>query len=127
LTFCFVDGDEPGPGWRDGEGGTVVNRRRNKKFRAVKQLENQRGEDNISNFEGNRSRKTDRDRLTLKSDPAPVRVRQMFPLPNNCWRWKRNQTKRFESDPKAHIPPYNLENPPWSDMLCKDFSQGGQC
>ena len=87
----------------------------------------QRGDDKFSKFDGNRPQRNGWDRLTLKSDPTPVRVRQMSPQRSNCWRWKQNQTKPSEFDPKVRILPYNRGNPLLSGMLCKDFSQGDQC
>jgi hypothetical protein len=90
------------------------------------QSKKQRGDDIISKLAGNRSQRIVWDRLTFKSDPAPVRVRQMSPQRSSYWRWKRNQTKSSEFDPKVHTLPYNPENPLLWGMLCKDFSQGGQ-
>ena len=87
---------------------------------------NQSGDDIISKLADNRSQRIVWDRLMFKSDPTPVRVRQMSPQRSNYWRWKRNQTKSSEFDPKVHTLPYNRENPVLSGMLCKDFSQGGQ-
>jgi hypothetical protein len=91
------------------------------------QSKHQRGDDIISKLAGNRSQRIVWDRLTFKFDPAPVRARQMSPQRSNYWRWKWNQTKPSEFDPKVHILPCNLENPLLSGMLCKDFSQGGRC
>jgi hypothetical protein len=99
------------------------------------QSENQPGDDIISKLAGNRSQRIVWDRLIevvskpllIKSDPTPVRARQMSPQRSNYWRWKRNRTKSSEFDPKVHTLPYNRENPLLSGMLCKDFPQGGQC
>ena len=108
-------------------GGTAASRCRREGVRQSKNQTNQRGNDKVSKLAGNRPWQSVQGRLMLKSDPAPVRVRQMSPPRSNCWRWKRNQTKPSEFDPEVHILPYNLENPLWSGMLCKDFSPGGQC
>jgi hypothetical protein len=92
-----------------------------------KNLKNQRGDGKTSKLAGNRPQRIAWDRLLFKSDPAPAQVRQMSPQRSNYWRWKRNQTKPSEFDPKVHSLPYNRENPLLSGMLCKGFSQGDQC